>query len=75
MPKGETEATVEDIDEPIIESDGAVKLEEKVIYEEISEEEAEMGYRESSGLQREVQRRKTGQGFRERMATSLWFTS
>ena len=40
MPKGETEATVEDIDEPIIESDGAVKLEEKVIYEEISEEEA-----------------------------------
>src|SRR6056300_1329408 len=32
MPKGENE--------PIVESDGAVKLEEKVIYEEISEEEA-----------------------------------
>ena len=40
MPKGETEATVEEIDEPVVESDGAVKLEEKVIYEEISEEEA-----------------------------------
>ena len=54
MPKGETEATVEEMDEPIVESDGAVKLEEKVIYEEISEEEAEMGYRESSCLQREI---------------------
>ena len=40
MPKGETEATVEEIDEPVVESDGAVKLEEKVVYEEISEEEA-----------------------------------
>ena len=40
LPKGETESIVDEIDEPIIESDGAVKLEEKVIYEEISEEEA-----------------------------------
>ena len=40
LPKTEPEATVDEIDEPIIESDGAVKLEEKVIYEEISEEEA-----------------------------------
>ena len=40
LKKGETEATVEEIDEPVVESDGAVKLEEKVIYEEISEEEA-----------------------------------
>ena len=40
QPKEEPEETVEEIDEPIIDSDGAVKLEEKVIYEEISEEEA-----------------------------------
>tara|TARA_B100000700_G_C14937194_1_gene804937 strand:- start:532 stop:1395 length:864 start_codon:yes stop_codon:yes gene_type:complete len=40
LPKEEPEETVEEIDEPIIDPDGAVKLEEKVIYEEISEEEA-----------------------------------
>ena len=40
QPKEEPEETVEEIDEQIIDSDGAVKLEEKVIYEEISEEEA-----------------------------------
>ena len=34
MPKGETEATVEEIDEPVVEPDGAVKLEEKVIYDD-----------------------------------------
>ncbi len=40
LPKEDPEETVEEIDEPIIDPDGAVKLEEKVIYEEISEEEA-----------------------------------
>ena len=40
LPKGETETVVDEIEEPAGESDGAVKLEEKVIYEEISEEEA-----------------------------------
>ena len=40
QPKEEPEETVEEIEEPIIDSDGAVKLEEKIIYEEISEEEA-----------------------------------
>ena len=40
LPKGETETVVDEIEEPTGESDGAVKLEEKVIYEEISEEEA-----------------------------------
>ena len=38
--KGETETVVDEIEEPVGESDGSVKLEEKVIYEEISEEEA-----------------------------------
>lgn len=40
LPKGETETVVDEIEEPVGESDGSVKLEEKVIYEEISEEEA-----------------------------------
>jgi cytochrome b6-f complex iron-sulfur subunit len=40
LPKGETETVVDEIEEPVVESDGSVKLEEKVIYEEISEEEA-----------------------------------
>ena len=40
LPRGETETVVDEIEEPAGESDGAVKLEEKVIYEEISEEEA-----------------------------------
>lgn len=40
LPKGETETVVDEIEEPAGESDGSVKLEEKVIYEEISEEEA-----------------------------------
>ena len=40
LPKGETEPVVDEIEEPVGESDGSVKLEEKVIYEEISEEEA-----------------------------------
>ena len=39
LPKGETETTIDEKDEPIIDADGAVKLEEKVMYEEISEEE------------------------------------
>nr|ADD96070.1 hypothetical protein [uncultured organism MedDCM-OCT-S04-C478] len=29
LPKGETETTIDEIDEPVIDSDGAVKLEEK----------------------------------------------
>ena len=40
LPKGETETVDDEIEEPVGESDGSVKLEEKVIYEEISEEEA-----------------------------------
>src|SRR5210317_590316 len=40
LPKGETETVSDEIEEPVGESDGSVKLEEKVIYEEISEEEA-----------------------------------
>jgi len=40
LPKGETETVVDEVEEPVGESDGSVKLEEKVIYEEISEEEA-----------------------------------
>ena len=40
LPKGETETVVDEIEEPVGESDGSVKLEEKIIYEEISEEEA-----------------------------------
>ena len=40
LPKGETETVSVEIEEPVGESDGSVKLEEKVIYEEISEEEA-----------------------------------
>ena len=40
LPKGETETVVDEIEEPAGESDGSVKLEEKVVYEEISEEEA-----------------------------------
>ena len=40
QPKKEPEETVEEIEEPVIDPDGTVKLEEKVIYEEISEEEA-----------------------------------
>ena len=33
LPKGETETTIDEIDEPVIDSDGAVQLEEKEIYE------------------------------------------
>ena len=40
LPTGETETIVDEIEEPVGESDGSVKLEEKVVYEEISEEEA-----------------------------------
>ena len=40
LPKGETETVIDEPEEPIGDSDGPVKLEEKVVYEEISEEEA-----------------------------------
>ena len=39
LPKGETETIIDEEEEQEVPSDGAVKLEEKVIYEELSEEE------------------------------------
>ena len=39
LPKGETETIIDEEEEQEVPTDGAVKLEEKVIYEELSEEE------------------------------------
>ena len=39
VPKGETETIIDEEEELEVSSDGAVKLEEKIIYEELSEEE------------------------------------
>ena len=39
LPKGETETIIDEEEEQEVSTDGAVKLEEKVIYEELSEEE------------------------------------
>ncbi len=39
LPKGETETIIDEEEEQEVPSDGAVKLEEKVVYEELSEEE------------------------------------
>ena len=48
LPKGETETIIDEEEEQEVSTDGAVKLEEKVIYEELSEEEIGINRRQFS---------------------------